>query len=252
MTWVLSKLAYVDMKTRRAKFHLDQLESVVKDWIDSKPYTVAHYDNFQKAIHVCRIQDKLTPELVPMLIGDFVCCLRAALDQLAWALAHLPPMRSFTEREERQIQFPIAKVRDNIYEIKRAFFPPAVASEIDTFQPYLRGNAFKDDPLWQLNELWTMDKHRAIPVNSNSFNIRFRLAGWEDYLVPWTPLNDAVEVHFPLVGFYESPMHLEPEITVEVLFGEHLGQFEVSLKRLREINDFVACKVIPRFAGFFS
>ena len=43
------------MKTRRAQFHLDALEVVVKDWIDSKPYTITHYDDFEKAVHICRI-----------------------------------------------------------------------------------------------------------------------------------------------------------------------------------------------------
>lgn len=95
MMRVHPRLIYVDIKTRRAEFHLNALEVTVKNWIDSKPYIVTHYDNFEKAIHVIRIEDKPAPELIPMLIGDFVCCLRAALDQLAWALAHLSPPRTF-------------------------------------------------------------------------------------------------------------------------------------------------------------
>ena len=77
------RLIYVDMKVRRANVHLDALEVVVKNWIDSKPYTVIQRDDFDKAVHICRIEDEVAPELIPMLVGDFVCCLRAALDQLA-------------------------------------------------------------------------------------------------------------------------------------------------------------------------
>ncbi|HXR16617.1 MAG TPA: hypothetical protein VN777_10505 [Terriglobales bacterium] len=239
------RLVYVDMKTRRAQFHLDTLEVTVKNWIDSKPYTVIHDDNFEKAVHIVRIEDEITPELIPMSLGDFVCCLRAALDQLAWALR----VRTLSEREQRQVQFPIAKVRDATYEIKRALFPPAVADDIDSFQPYLRGDSFSSDPLWQLNELWTMDKHRAIPCNSNSFNLNFPFQGWQRYLRHFT---NAIEVHFPIAAFYEGPMNLEPEISVEILFGEHMGEFEVSMGRLREINDFVGKRVIPRFTRFFA
>ena len=249
---VSPRLVYVDMKIRRAKFHLDELETVVKNWIDSKPYTITNIDDFEKGIHICRIQDKITPELVPMLLGDFVCCLRAALDQLSWALAHLTPVRAFSEREERQIQFPISKIRDATYELKRGLFPPNVAAVLDTFQPFLRGDAHRADPLWQLNELWTMDKHRSIPVNSNSFTVHFSFDGWEQYLRPWNALTDAIEVHFPLVEFYKSPANLNPDVSVEVLFGEYMGKFEISMLRLKEIYDFVGNDVIPTFASFFS
>jgi len=243
------RLVYIDMKTRRAQFHLDALEVVVQDWIDSNPHTVTHYDNFQKAIHIVRIEDEIAPELIPMLVGDFVCCLRAALDQLAWALAHLPPVRTFTEAEERRIQFPIFKIDDDRCRKLLSFFPTAVASELDLLQPYRSGSAYRDNPLWQLNELWNMDKHRSIPVNCTSFNLHFPFHGWERYLHHFT---NAVEVHFPLVTFYQSPVNLEPNIAVEVLFGEHMGNFEVSLERLAEINDFVRDDIIPRFAGFFT
>jgi hypothetical protein len=243
------RLIYVDMKTRRAKFHLDALEVTVKDWIDSKPYTVTHYDDFEKAIHIVRIEDKITPELLPMLIGDFVCCLRAALDQLAWALAHLDSTRVFSEHEERRIQFPISKIADDGYRKRLGLFPSTVAAELDKLQPYHRGNAFGGDPLWQLSELWNMDKHRAIPCNSNSFVLGFPGERWKRYV---RHLANAVEVYFPIVEFYESPMNLEPSISVEPLFGEHMGQFEIPMSRLREINQHVGNDMIPRFTRFFT
>ena len=243
------RLIYVDMKTRRADFHLKALETTLKDWIDSKPYIVTHYNNFEKAVHIVRIEDKLAPELIPMLIGDFVCCLRAALDQLAWALAHLPPVRKFTDREEIRIQFPIYKFDDDGCRKRLSLFPPAVALELDKFQPHRSGNAYPDHPLWQLNELWNMDKHRSIPMNSNAFTLHFPFHGWERYR---RSFKHAEEVHFPLIEFYQGPMDLEPDITLEVLFGEYMGRFEVSLPRLREIYNFVRDDVIPRFTGFFT
>ena len=242
------RLIYVDMKVRRANVHLDALEVVVKNWIDSKPYTVIHTDYFEKAVHVCRIEDEVAPELIPMLVGDFVCCLRAALDQLAWALAHLESKRVFSESEERRIQFPISKIDDDGYRKRLSLFPSAVEIELDKFQPYGRGNAYADHPLWQLNQLWNMDKHRAIPVNCTSFNLRFPFHGWQRYL---RHFRNAVEVHFPLIEFYEGPLNIEPEISSEVLFGEHMGSFEISMPRLKEINDFVRDDVIPAFTGFF-
>ncbi len=243
------RLVYIDMKTRRAQFHLDALEVTVQNWIDYKPYTIIHHDNFEKGIHIVRIEDEISPELIPMQLGDFVCCLRAALDQLAWALAHLPPVRLFTEAEERRIQFPIFRLDDDGCRRRLGLFPSTVAVELDMFQPHRSGNAYGDHPLWQLNELWNMDKHRAIPVNCTSYDLWFAHRGWGQYLRHFT---NAVEVHFPLVDFYQSPVALEPEISLEVLFGEHMGSFEISMPRLKEINEFVRDDVIPRFARFFT
>jgi hypothetical protein len=110
-------------------------------------------------------------------------------DLVAWRLAHLPPVRVFTKTQERQINLPIFETRNSTYDDRRKLFPPAVADIIDTLQPYLRGNAFRDDPLWQLNELWTMDKHRTIPMSSHSLNIRFPMAGWERFIAAATNLH---------------------------------------------------------------
>jgi hypothetical protein len=46
-------------------------------------------------------------------------------------------------------------------------------------------------------------------------------------------------------------MNLDPTVSVEPLFGEHMGQFGIPMGRLREINEFVANDVIPRFTRFF-
>jgi hypothetical protein len=238
----------VDMKSRRAKHHLDELEAVAKEWIDSKPYTVTHWDDFDAALQVWRVEFGDTNELIPMLVGDYVCCLRSELDQLAWQLAHLDTTRTFTEREERNISFLTFKQKDATYEDRRNLFTSAVADIMDGFQPYQRGTSFGDDPLWQLNELWRMDKHRAIPVNSNSINIRFPFDGWQRYV---QHREYGIEVRFPLIEAYKGPVDLEPEVSIEILFGEYMGAFEVSLSRLREINDFVRWKVLPAFAGFF-
>ena len=46
-------------------------------------------------------------------------------------------------------------------------------------------------------------------------------------------------------------MDLDPRLTVEILFGE-TNYLEVSIGRLREINEFVRNKVIPRFTDCTS
>jgi hypothetical protein len=58
-------------------------------------------------------------------------------------------------------------------------------------------------------------------------------------------------VHFPLAEFYKGPVNLDPSISVDVLFGEYMGAFELSVPRLKETNEFVGNTVIPAFTGLF-
>ena len=239
----------IQMKISRAQFHLDTLEREVKQWVDTKPYTVSLYDDPIQQVHVCRINMKRPgPDGIPMALGDFVSCLRAALDQLAWALAHTDITRIFTGKDERDIGFLISKVRDARHSQRLALFPSEVAEVIDSFQPYNRGESYRNDPLWQLNEMWTLDKHRDIPINCSSLQVLVRPA---PPYVGTRNFGDAKELLFPLGTRLCSPMELEPQITFEILFGKPLGTFEASLPRLNQIHGFVCNEVIPRFARFF-
>jgi hypothetical protein len=249
---IVNRLIYVEMKTNRAQVHFDALQVELDKWLGSpKHYTVTEHTDFDKAIHVFRVEIGEIPNLIPNLLSDFVHNLRSALDNLAWELAHLPPARTppFTNREERDIYFPIAWLDDSTYRKRLSLFPSTVTDALDSIQPYHRGNAYRDDRLWQLNELWTLDKHRAIPMNSSNLQLSFSpMVGWERYV---RQLEYGVEVHFPIELFYDREMNLKPAVPVEILFGEHMGDFIVSRERLREINNFVRNDVIPRFARFF-
>jgi hypothetical protein len=245
-----SRLIYVEMKTRRAQEHFTALQAELDKWLENpKKYTVREYTDFDHGVHIVRVEIGYISKAIPVLVGDFVHNLRSALDNLAWELAHLPPKRVFTEAGERHINFPIFKRRDDpTYVSRRSLFPSAVAEIFDSFQPYKRGDAFRDDPLWQLNELWTLDKHRAIPMNSNSVNLNFPGTEWQRY---FREIDYGAEVHFPILMYYASKVHLKPTVSVEILFGEHMGDFVISRARLGEINDFVRKDVIPRFMCFF-
>jgi hypothetical protein len=237
------------MKARRAQVHFKDFEAEIGKWLSLPPYTITRKTDLDRALDIWGISLKQTPEPLAMVLGDFVCCLRSALDQLAWGLAHLDTKRMFNDREQRDIAFPVAKLDDSSYRKRLKLFPSTVTSVIDSYQPYHRGNAYRDDPLWQLHELWTLDKHRAIPMASNSLFITFPYRDWDRFIKHF---QYGVEVHFPLGVAWNSPVDLKPEVSIEVLFGEYGSTFEISFDRIKEINDFVRNYVIPSFAGFFT
>jgi hypothetical protein len=242
-------LAFADMKIRWAQKHFDALQKEIERWLNLPAYTAVNKTDLDGGYEIWRIALRPQPMDIPMLLGDFVCCLRSGLEQLAWGLAHLDTKRILSDTDNKNISFLIAKDDDSTYRNRTRLFPPVVASVLDTLQPYHRGNAFRDDPLWKLNELWNLDKHRTIPINSSSLHIRFPMDGWERFVSQFT---NHVEVKFPLIVAWPSPVELKPEVTVEIHFGEYMGSFEVSVAELKEINDFVRNDVIPRFAGFFA
>jgi len=94
------------------------------------------------------------------LAGDVVHNLRSALDHLAQQLA-LVGCPSLTDKELRQIEFPIAESLAK-YEADKARkvkgMKPEAIKKIDGLRPYKGGN----DALWRLHELDNIDKHRAL------------------------------------------------------------------------------------------
>jgi hypothetical protein len=69
---------------------------------------------------------------------------------------------------ERGLQFPITTSRDNLKDAIRrgrlACVPLRAGAYIQKVQPYRRGKDFRTEPLWILQELSNLDKHRGIPL----------------------------------------------------------------------------------------
>jgi len=233
--------------------HLDQLERELSAWIKRPPYTVSCEDNFQYGIHFCRILIDLTPDIIPMLIGDFISNLRAALDHTAWQVAHLNPKKIFSAKERKRIQFPIYSGDAAQFADLCSLFPSTIANIFDELQANRGGNAYRDGPLWQLNKLWNMDKHRGIPLSYNYVVLDFPMfPGWRKCAFVGS-LDHGLEVRLPLdvACAWNSTVYLKPKVAVDVLVGEESRTFNLPRRRLREIHNFVARDVVPRFLGFF-
>jgi hypothetical protein len=97
-----------------------------------------------------------------VVVGDCVQNFRAALDHMAWHL-------SVRERgaHPTRIEFPIfgdqAQYQRDAPR-KVAGVPTAATKIIESLQPFHRGPAFAEHPLWKLHELATIDKHRRFHI----------------------------------------------------------------------------------------
>jgi hypothetical protein len=231
-------------KIERAKEHFEALDREIDRLNSDNPSRVRHYEDAEKSLYVVRIEIPIVPRRFGILAGDAIYNLRAALDQLAWQLALLRVERPFSRTE-----FPIV---DEDTPGNRAHFrrvtqdiPAGACARINTFQPYRRGAAYKDDPLWQLDKLRNIDAHRLIPVHAITVNMKapvaanVRLETFDDYAVMTLPLA------------FKPQMQLAPLPTTEIVFGSEIDGLVVPGPRLGEIYEFVASRVVPRFARFF-
>ena len=244
-------IEYVYMKARRADFHLQFAEKQLRDWIKSNPYTIIEKDDPERTQHFFIITRQGAPdEEIALTVADFVNCLRASLDQLAWNLVNLfPETIPATEQIATQVVFPICRT-DEAYRKKRDLFHPSIHPVLDSLQPNDRANAIYTHHLWQLDKLWNLDKHRTLPVNCGNWMIKFR--GDRKGFIEMDPLYQSFVAVVPCLSrFYLRPSYVKPQVIPDILFGEYMGNFGVDIRRLREIHTFVADEVIPKFTGFF-
>lgn len=163
-------------KIERAKEHLDAFDRECGAQVGTpvpEAYRVPMTCKYEPSsgYHVFRATPILPEDAIRRLgiiVGDIAHNARSALDHLFWqlALVHCDENMPWTEREQRQIQFPITDTPDKFAGNRARKF---VASEhwtrIEGHQPYSgrfdEAHAFLD-PLARLREFSNTDKHRVI------------------------------------------------------------------------------------------
>lgn len=241
-------IKYVQMKVGWAKEHLDRLDREIDAWRTPEPYIVTREDDLENQLHIVRLELKPLRDEIGLVLGDFAYALRSGLDQLAWQLARLN-----RDNPTRDTCFPIhgdgdGRSDDRFREVTRDMSCEAIAV-IKSLQPYHRGTAFKDHPLWQLNRLCNIDKHAIFAVGSTTFDVYIEPSGtWQR-----RDFEHGYELRFPLA--IKDEVVFEPK-TPELVFGQPIDNpgtpFEITEAGLREIYNFVERLVFPRFTRFFE
>ena len=241
-------LAYLVMKTERAKLHLDALDRELALFA-REPSTVITKEDTKNSRYIRRTEFKSLDPIIGMLLGEFLYNLRSGLDQLAWQIA-TPVAR---EKSSTVLCFPIFERVSNSQERKNYekalnWFPDDVKTEIDALQPYKQPNTAKDHPLWQLNKLCNIDKHSVIPVNSRSVNIF--VPSNSGTKVEHFDNEDAIEVSVPLCD--KAQLDFEPGPALPIELGEWDSDLSIPCHKLTDIYSFIECNIIPTFKKFAS
>jgi hypothetical protein len=149
----------------RALYHLKNFKAERAAWRETGPHgfwTELDDERAKKVIWARVI--KPPPVSLSLIAGDCIHNLRAALDHLAYELAVRHHGSSpLPDPFDRRSEFPIfgdRKWTTSQHRNKIGCIHPRAQAIIKRLQPYNRGNRFRSHPLWQLNALEVMDKHR--------------------------------------------------------------------------------------------
>ncbi len=233
------RIILVKVKVERAKRHLRDLAAEVptlqhttiltpdpNTGVAPHPISLLHPNKFQRV-------PTLSFEVVA-IAGDVVHNLRAALDHLAKQLVLVglraaPPIQPLTEKELRQIEFPIAETLTK-YESDKArkvkgMLPEAVEA-IDKLKPYKGGN----DALWRIHELDNIDKHRSL----------FTLAPDFLFTADWFEGAYLLKADSPQFAGVEPSVEQDIQLEIKNALGTgQTGQTNALLPSLYRLVDFV-------------
>lgn len=237
------------LKIGWAKEHLNILERALDSFCSATPpqaYTITREDDIEHGEHIITMEFHDIPPKICLIAGDAIYSMRAALDQTVWALASLNGTPGRT-------QFPIIEMwnadSEKRFAKQVAGVPDGAFREIQALQPYHRGNAFKSHPLWRIDEICNLDKHRRIPAHGIAVRGIFTGVGPLDTISETR--DNRVIYRIPLA--LKDKAHFNPESPVEVTFGgDNTSGITERFADLRGIYDFIANEVLPRFDRFFS
>ena len=240
------------MKLAWAKGHLQLLDIEIGKFANSNPYTLMREDDLEHQRHVLRLNLLNVPAPICLIAGDAIYNMRASLDQLIWSLARLTGI-------PKRTAFPIVDgpvlttSKLKTFNERLVGVPMGAICEIDALQPYHRGAAYRTHPLWRLDEICNLDKHRRIPANGSRSILNFPNLAQEEIasgVVTVETTDDGFVVSAPIALKYKLDLHTRMHFSVD--FGGDISGISVSFRGLLDIYKFISESVFPRFVRFFT
>lgn len=166
----MNQLLEIRDRLRRAEEHIEAIKSQLRAYYDSQPYNAisGEFDPQTQNVHFDWGVPFDPPSFrLSTLTGEVLHNLRSALDHLAWELVEANQAGAASENT----RFPILKVPPTANQ-SGVSPPPHVSGNvsatastlIEREQPYQLGSAFAAHPLYILNALNNIDKHRHITI----------------------------------------------------------------------------------------
>lgn len=242
-------------KIDRAVEHLETLRRETEDFIASQPYSVVAEFQPKAGRHVLRLRAREPQDTLirfSIIAGDLLQNTRAALDHAAWLIAcrSQPVEYLWKPGIAGRISFPITQgLKDFRAHKLLAFIADDAKAVLERLQPY-HGGDFHDHPLFRLNHLCNIDKHRVLTAGFARLDfsgVTFRrghikieaLAAGSEFewlLTDDTPLEDGAEIAY--VRFAEphgSHVEVGGQMTAQIALGSKVRGFAYSVPGVADL-----------------
>jgi hypothetical protein len=238
-----------DLKCQWAKKHLDSLAAEFLIFKQTNKHEISTEEDTENRLYIVRIKHPPIERSLQVVLtaGDFISCLRSSLDHLAWQLTLLGGVWP-----SREICFPICErntLEAQLKIVKSTYgMPDSAVSILKSLQPYQYGENFKSSPLWLLNMLWNIDKHRHISAFTILPNWQFKAEGGIE--ISPEQIDDCTIFSFPIT--HKEKIDFNPDRTVDLRFYDKREGIEIGYDDFAKMYEYVTETVLPSFAKFFS
>jgi hypothetical protein len=239
------------LKLGWAHDHLARFNSELAAFLDVNPYRSVVERHPQEPIDVLRVQVVGRPSFPPrlsLIIGDYVYCLRSAIDHVVWGLS------TVTTRNRLKIEFPIFDTSTKFKAEspkKIGTLKPKTRDVIESLQPYNGWNGVDSHALWRIYWLCNSDKHRVLSLMALGLyytGMGSHLVGPSTFFMPFQDgLTTDPIVPVPSGGsmaLYNMPqrnLDVRPSIGIVPAEGP-----TVPIDEMHGLHDFVRDEVIPK------
>lgn len=243
-------ISHAKLKAERAHEHLEAARAEIESFYKLNAPVLTEEDHPEEGEFWLYVAFPDPPERVFILVGDFLHCLRSALDYIAWDLCIIGDAKI-----NPYSQFPIIgeltpKASDTFTRHTKGM-PNDARRIIEKLQPYHARNAYRNSPLWRLNKLAIIDKHHRVPLAGITYDVGFFKP---TKVIRTGSFNDRHEMVIVLPLIEKSDFRLDPRLRVNPIlrFGGKSDGVDVNMQGLLNIYNFVSKIVIPRLASFFT
>lgn len=152
------------LKIERARAHCDELKIEVRRFLKSNPYQLnLNKNSVHKHVSVTQINEM--PEIIPLILGDFIHNCRSALDHLVTDLALV------NNGKTEHLHFPTAKNSESFQERLKGKIKNVgeeALQKLSDLEIYPSG---KGEVIYALHELDIADKHKMLIPNVSSVTL---------------------------------------------------------------------------------